>query len=608
MISGNGQTIVFERSTTPSLTSILKIFWTGAGLALVASGAESPSINDDAKFIYYATIGGGTRQIRVMGPGGAVTQLTSTSFSNYGPAVSGGNNRVAFSIAGGAYPGGTNPDGGSELLVMDASGANIRQLTANGWGAVPIDPDLSLDGSRAIFSLNNAGGVGPTGFEIYKVQADGSGLSEVTSGLVPAGDQTNGAISADGETILFQSTLDLGQNPCGNEQIFRVQADGSALAQVSPAGNCGGNVQPALAAIDDRVVFQCAIDCGDPDGTGAELYGTALDGSGMGQVTDDDDTFFKNPRASADGQWVVFHSSTNFDGANPTDRFEVLRARTDGTVMERVTDPPPEVEHISYRPDLSGDGSRIVYISLADPLGTNPDHNAEIFLYEPATDTRRQLTVSAVGGSWDPRISSNGAWVYFFSSAPLVEGTPDHLIDFYRVSADTGIIERAGGLPDPRSRLTFQDFLRRNVNLAVDADGDRAVFLGAGDATDENADFSSELWLVDFSTPAAIRASKTTPTVVSWEPEPGPRHYDVIRGDVASLALGAGNTVDLGAVVCLEDDSPDAHTVGDEDLVEPSPGQAFFFVYRGSQGAGPGSWGQGTGGRERVAGTGSCAP
>ena len=86
--------------------------------------------------------------------------------------------------------------------------------------------------------------------------------------------------------------------------------------------------------------------------------------------------------------------------------------------------------------------------------------------------------------------------------------------------------------------------------------------------------------------------------------------YDVIRGDVADLQPGPGDTVDLGAVYCVEDDSIDNDTVGDEDPDPPAPGQAFFYVHRGSLGvaAGPGSWGLGSGNKERVAGAGSCVP
>ena len=102
--------------------------------------------------------------------------------------------------------------------------------------------------------------------------------------------------------------------------------------------------------------------------------------------------------------------------------------------------------------------------------------------------------------------------------------------------------------------------------------------------------------------------SGSAPTVLSWPPEPGPVRYDVLRGDLANVQPGVGETIDLGPVICLEDDSPDADTVGFEDTDDPAPGQVFIYVYRGSQGldAGPGSYGQSSGASERLAGTGDC--
>ena len=85
--------------------------------------------------------------------------------------------------------------------------------------------------------------------------------------------------------------------------------------------------------------------------------------------------------------------------------------------------------------------------------------------------------------------------------------------------------------------------------------------------------------------------------------------YDVIRGDVANLQHSGGN-VDLGTVVCLENDSGDTNTVGFEDTANPAPGQAFFYLFRGSMGvlAGAGSYDEGSGGFERVPSAGDCSP
>ena len=123
-------------------------------------------------------------------------------------------------------------------------------------------------------------------------------------------------------------------------------------------------------------------------------------------------------------------------------------------------------------------------------------------------------------------------------------------------------------------------------------------------------DISREVWLADLTTPARIEVTTSTPTIVNWDAEPRGLRYDVVRGDVANLQPGAGNTVDLGTVLCLEDDSSDNNTLGFEDALHPAPGQVLFYVYRSTQGMNdsPGSWGQGTGDAERISGTGDCQP
>jgi hypothetical protein len=128
--------------------------------------------------------------------------------------------------------------------------------------------------------------------------------------------------------------------------------------------------------------------------------------------------------------------------------------------------------------------------------------------------------------------------------------------------------------------------------------------------TGEDIPNSQDLWLSDFDTAATIRPSAEAPTVVEWDPDPRALHYDVIRGDVAVLAAGPGNTVDLGTVVCLENDTINTNTAGAEaDVDQPGPGQVFFFLRRWTQGVahGQGSYGQGAGGAERVPSGGDCS-
>src|SRR5262249_54012648 len=187
---------------------------------------------------------------------------------------------------------------------------------------------------------------------------------------------------------------------------------------------------------------------------------------------------------------------------------------------------------------------------------------------------------------------------------------PNGYLHLYRVPATGGSPERIGAGPTTAPGGGTGGAFNHMYKPRTDMTGTRIVFGGVDDPTTQNGDCSFDLWTVDMATEPEIRLSPPAPPLVSWAYEAGPIRYDVIRGDVANLAPSLPGTVDLGPVVCLENDSPDADTRGFEDTATPAAGHAFFFLFRGSRGLnfGPGSWGQGSGGAERVPGSGVCAP
>ncbi|MDQ7088150.1 MAG: hypothetical protein Q9Q13_09965 [Acidobacteriota bacterium] len=297
---------------------------------------------------------------------------------------------------------------------------------------------------------------------------------------------------------------------------------------------------------------------------------------------------------------MVFESNADLAGGNADGGYEIFRVPASGGAVEQITDSASP----SRAPDISDDGGIIAFASSGDLAGANADGNSEIFVYEPAGPTLRQLTDTTKGGSGGVRLSRDGQWVYFFSDAPFFEDDPDAPVDLYRVPAQGGGVERVsalragllGGLGDVGSLA--------GGSLGIGDDAGRVLFSGVGDFTEQNPDLLGELWLVDAGRAPRIEVSKAAPTVLHWRHESGPLRYDAIRGSVDQLGVG-----DLGPVVCLEDDSPDADTEGFGDSQAPAPGQAFFYLYRGTRGLldGPGSYGRSSGGSERRPASGGCS-
>ena len=80
-----------------------------------------------------------------------------------------------------------------------------------------------------------------------------------------------------------------------------------------------------------------------------------------------------------------------------------------------------------------------------------------------------------------------------------------------------------------------------------------------------------------------------------WDPMPGVPHYDVVRGELASLPVGPGG----GDELCFDDLS--AAVV--EDATTPAPGTGFWYLSRAVGACGIGSFGTWSNGTPRISTT-----
>ncbi len=617
-ISGNGALVVFQSDA--DLTGgngdrhdeIFAVNWDGSGLrqvtdtnALVGDPqAQSPSVTDDAEWIVFhsnhvkgfTNLDSNYEIWKVHPDGSGLDNLTSTSidYGSFFPVVSGDGTRVAF-YSFNEFSGGHNPDGNAELHAMDINGDGIVQLSDTRWG-FSHQPDVAADGSWIVFS-SDAGLLGGSGGEIYAVRRDGGDLARVTD--LSSGDAQDPSVTADGWTIVFAAdSNDAGGNLDLSTEIFLVHRDGSGLARLSDGDAGTKSSSPVIAADGSVVFYDSDADPVGGNGDGSrEIFRVQPDGSGTAQLTDGPDgTSSRHARCSRDGSVVVFESNANLDGTNPDGTLEVFVVNGDGTGLRAITADP---SYGSDQPDVDAAGKLVAFSSTADPAGNNPEHNREIFVHDLDAGTTTQLTSFSRGDSDHPRFSRDGRYVFFLSSAPVTEEDPDEPTDLYRVEVSTGEIVRVGGL-----RFGVPE------RPAVDETGGLVAFSGVGEFTSwDNPDLMNEIWVIDGTTPPSIRVGKEQPTLVSWDVESGPIRYDVIRGDCGQISgAGPADTVDLGPVSCLENDSPDADTRGDEDPDSPAAGHGFFFLYRGSPGllAGPGSYGLSSDGRERQPSSGDC--
>lgn len=225
------------------------------------------------------------------------TRLTTNSEWDWTPALSPDRTKIAFS---------RGPDGAQMLWVMNFDGSDSRQLTFSGDAG---DPSWSADGSQIFFSNvpSHFGGVG-----IFRIQADGSSLTPITSGT-----DLQPHLSPNGQRLLFARNVAL-HSTCWWD-IFAINLDGTALNRLTVTSTgCGAGytATPVWSPDGSRIVFSSQT-------TGLlQVYVMNPDGSGRVQLTYTGNN--GHPTWSPDGSRILFQSDRNGD-------WDIFMMNADGT-------------------------------------------------------------------------------------------------------------------------------------------------------------------------------------------------------------------------------------------------------------------------------------
>jgi hypothetical protein len=262
-------------------------------------------------------------------------------------AIAAGEARAAFPGTNGRIVFETNRDGNEEIYTMNADGTNRVDLTRN--PADDTDPRWSADGSRIVFASNRTGN-----YQIYTMNSDGSGVTRVTH---DANDDRRPTWTADGH-IIFQN----GSFP--NRAIFRIDADGNGLQQLTPVSS--DNATVAAAPRGGRIAFSSTRGDGtqrlytaNADGSAAQLVLPSPPGPETADVEAD-----WSPR----GNQLLFVRFT-FGGPVTSDLYVV---RSDGGGLRRLTNTPDRLE---LQPAWSPDGTKITFFGVT-AIGTPNEHDS----------------------------------------------------------------------------------------------------------------------------------------------------------------------------------------------------------------------------------------
>lgn len=177
------------------------------------TGSWSP----DGSKIALALSKDGDAEIYTIGKdGGNPVRLTVSSALEVYPGWSPDGRQIAFV---------SDRLGKPQIFVMDASGGNVRRLTTS--GGYNVNPRWSPKGDKIAYTRSQGG------FQIYTINPDGSGDTQLTS----EGSNENPTWSPDGRFIAFSSRRS------GGDGIYVMRADGSGQTRVGQSK--GGYSQPA---------------------------------------------------------------------------------------------------------------------------------------------------------------------------------------------------------------------------------------------------------------------------------------------------------------------------------------------------------------------------
>lgn len=169
---------------------------------------------------------------------------------------------------------------------------------------------------------------------------------------------------------------------------------------------------------------------------------------------------------SEDGSRVAFQSNADLDANNNTDGSnEIFVVDSDGSDLTQLT----TSLFSSEQPDISGDGTRVVFISSANLSGKNMDGSAEIFVANTDGSNISQVTnTTGITSLQGPRLSANGKRVVFTAAADLLgDGSnADASREVFAINTDgSNLVQLSDGSINVSTQFP-----------AISADGTRAVY------------------------------------------------------------------------------------------------------------------------------------
>jgi len=273
--------------------------------------------------VFVDTSAGGSR-IAIRDSGGDITDLTPSGAST--PDVSPDGSRIAFA----AYDTCVDYSSyhGTGLMVMNSDGSGRQWLTqprchAGGAGTIEDTyPRWSPDGTEVAYVHHDASGYGSDTSRIYKVNADGSGATALTTTNFESDPPS---WSPDGSKIVYDTW------PGYHPQLYIMDADGTDPHLLPDSDSGYGESYPTWSPDGDRIYFVSS-------GAAFFWYWSSEDDFATTDVTRNPIDGATHPNAeydlSADGSTLVYRGlgTSSLSGCN-----ELWTLDISGETSDQVT-------------------------------------------------------------------------------------------------------------------------------------------------------------------------------------------------------------------------------------------------------------------------------
>jgi hypothetical protein len=388
----------------------------------------------------------------------AVPTITLVSVSSTGeqgngfsferPPLSSDGRYVAFSSeASNLAPG--DPSADSDVFLRDTAAGTTEMVSVSSVGEPgngrSFLPDMSADGRFVVFE-SGASNLVPgdlnavTDVFVRDRQTGATSLASVsTTGEPGNGASEHAVVSADGRYVAFSSQatnlVEGDTNAVSDIFVRDLSAGTTTRVSVSSSGtqsNGGFNLWPSLSASGDKVAFGSGatnLDPLDTNGRGDVYVHDRTSGitsvasvSSAGELSNG---FSFHAALSGDGNSVAFTSSgSNLVPADTNGVQDVFVRDLVAGITERVSVTSTEKEgtDFSEAPDISGDGSFVVFYSAAVLTRQDDNQGLDVFLRDRLRGTTTRISSAPKGkdpnsGGANPAVNDPGTQVGFESAA-----------------------------------------------------------------------------------------------------------------------------------------------------------------------------------------------